>query len=189
MLNIKVGKLKKEVPDAFHGTDYDSAKRIEAEGKFMPSPGRDEYLGTGTYFFEGSKWHARDWAISKCQREKKSIYGIVKAKIDMGACLDLNNGDYKKLVMTVAFYLERQGIKALNDAAIINFISQQLPGGLDTVRATLIQPHKGMLHANSRFYYHGSLMICVRNQNKISDIELEGGYEVPAPKTSKTGNA
>lgn len=88
-MNLK--HFDKIVPDAYHGTRSDYAQNVIQNKKFHISTGKEQYLGDGVYFFEGSKWNAKDWARRKFKGEQ---IGIIKATINLWKCLDLNNKEH-----------------------------------------------------------------------------------------------
>ena len=168
---LKIINWGKIIPDAYHGTDFDSACKISSDKEFDPSNDEDDYLGSGVYFFESSRWHAKDWANRKAKRNGFDSYAIIKAQIDLGRCLDLNNFEHRKYLTTVVRDFERRGAVDINDAVAINFLAAQMP--IDTVRANYVVPEKGKIFKGSRFYDYSCLMICVRNAEAISNMSID----------------
>ncbi len=167
----KIANLGKTVPDAFHGTDFDSACKIISDKEFYPSNDEDDYLGSGVYFFEASRWHAKDWVIRKANRNGFASYAIIKAEINLGRCFDLNNFEHRKYLTEVVQVFEKRGAVGINDAVVINFFATQIP--IDTVRANYVVPAKGKVFEGSRFYDYSCLMICVRNTELISNMAID----------------
>lgn len=162
------------IPDAYHGTDKDAALSVVENKNFNPSSGQEHYLGEGVYFFEGSDWHAEDWAKRKVMSEGLKDYGVVQANIVLGRCLDFNNGAHRRLLKSFAQMLEDRGVKNLTDAVVIECIGAlcKKDKGIDTVRATYCQPEKGTIHGNSRFYFYTAPLLCVKNIQNITQISL-----------------
>lgn len=167
----RIDPLEKEIPDAYHGTDYESARGIVAGSKFTPSKGKDQYLGEGVYFFEGSQWHAKDWAKRKAEREEKKEYAVIEATVSLGKLLDFNNGDHRRYIRFFAQELEKKrGVPKLNDAIVINLLAKQTT--IDTIKATYCRPEMGKVFDNSRFFYYTCPILCVRNMNNIKEPKI-----------------
>lgn len=167
----RIHDFEKIIPDAYHGTDIDTAEKVAAEQKFIPSNGNDDYLGCGVYFFESSKWHAKDWAIKKGKKLGFTEYAVLNSRINLGRCLDLNNMDHRNYVKDIASEFKRRGATGVNDAIVINFFASKVK--IDTVRANYVVPGMGKIFEESRFYSYSCSMICVRDTDKITDINIE----------------
>jgi hypothetical protein len=168
---IEIEDKQKIVPDAYHGTSQETAEQIQKEERFLPSTGEDQYLGNGVYFFESSEWHARDWARKRCGDGK---IGIICAGIDLGRCLDLNNGEHRGFIKTVAIKLAKMSGKAVTDALVINFITSY-SAKVDTVRASYLGVnYQGgkKIFPGSHFYDYSQLMICVKNLGNIKKFSI-----------------
>ncbi len=161
--------INQEITEAYHGTDYKSALVIKEKQEFRPSMDRNCYLGEGVYFFENSQMHAKEWAKEKKTESKKYGYGILQARVRLGRCLDLNNIEHKMSIRHMATKLKSSGLE-INDALVLNTLANL--HSIDTVRATYCQPKGKKLFEGSHFFIHTQQMICVRNKNKISSIEL-----------------
>lgn len=160
-----VRSTDQKILEAYHGTDLQSAAKIESGKDFIPSTGKDYYLGDGVYFFENSQWHAEDWA-----KKKTKQFAVVRAHIALGRCLDLNNGKHRRLIKEAVIALKNKEVKMINDARVINSVSEFM--GIDTVRATYCQPQKGYMFEGSIFFDYTAQMICVRTKDKISNIRI-----------------
>ncbi|MEI7812125.1 MAG: hypothetical protein WCJ01_06820 [Ignavibacteria bacterium] len=170
--SLKIQDYEKLVPDAFHGTSYEQANKIAAEQKFELSRGDNYYLGDGVYFFENSKLSARNWAVNI---KKYNRYGILKATIKLGKCLDLNNEEHTRHLRTVEENLRKRNLEGITDGYLINVTAKIL--GADTVRGTFIKENAGKLFQKSRLYNKSQLVICVRNVDNILTIYLvKGAY-------------
>ncbi len=167
---IRIAYIAKVVPDAYHGTRLDKAKAIIKQGKFTPSTDKTNYLGDGVYFYEGSRWHAEQWCKRKYPR---SPLGIIRAVINLGKCLDLNNYEYRRLLKKVARQLRLKGYKEVTDAFVINFYATNIEE-FDTVRAVYVSMSNkyGAIFPGSKFLEFQQLIICVRNLQSILSFEL-----------------
>ncbi len=168
MMAFAIKKSDKIIPDAYHGTDYDTAEKIVSNKEFVPSIGDEHYLGDGVYFFESSLWHAKDWAQKSTKKKSLKTLGVIKAKIDLGRCLDLNDFNCRMYIKSVATEFISRGIDTITEGVVINFIAKQT--GIDTIRANYVVPEKGPIFKDSRFFNYSCLMICVRNTKSISGI-------------------
>ncbi len=128
--------VNKEVPDAFHGTNWITAQKIMSEGfKVMGTPG--SYLGDGVYFYEGSVSLAR-YHVTIRKREKQ--YGIFQARIKLGKCLDLNTPEHYGMLQDTRDMLVNRvkDVEDLTDTFIINFFASTTV--IDTVKWTMCSP-------------------------------------------------
>lgn len=153
------------VPDAYHGTSLETARRIIREGRFKLSKGSHQFLGDGIYFYESSRWHAEKWASKRHEN-----IGIICAVINLGKCLDLHNYEYIRLLKKVRKKLLQRGIPEITDAVVINFSAKQFE--FDTVRATYSSRNLDKIFPGSKFWEYSQLIICVRNQDQILRFKL-----------------
>lgn len=168
--DAKIINYQKIIPDAFHGTDLDSARGIEAEQKFSPTLNEKEYLGDGVYFFENSKWHAIDWARRKCQKNGFESLAVLNATINLGKCLDLSNYDHRRIVKQVVTSYKKWGVNDVPDGVAINIIHKKC--NIDSARGVHVTPEIGKIFEGSDFFDYSYLMICVKNKDNISNINL-----------------
>jgi hypothetical protein len=160
--------VKKEVPDAYHGTSWVVAQKIVSGGFIvMRTPG--SFMGDGVYFYEGSVILARHHAVT---RKRRKQYGILKATIKLGRCLDLNTPEHYGMLQDTYGLLVGAGKdpEKLTDMFIINFFASRT--AVDTVKWTMCPEASREIYPNSRI--HGNEpMICVRNTDNITDISIE----------------
>jgi hypothetical protein len=71
---------------AFHGTTRAVAEHLVDGGDFVPSSNTDDWLGSGSYFWEYAPKQAWWWAKTF---KKKSEPAVVGAMIRLGNCFDL----------------------------------------------------------------------------------------------------
>lgn len=159
---------KKEVPDAYHGTSWVAAQKIVSNGfAVMRTPG--SYMGDGVYFYEGSVILARHHTIT---RKRQKQYGILKANIKLGKCLDLNTPEHCGWLQDTHNLLvdKVEDPDELTDMFIINFFARAHV--VDTVKWTMCPEASRAIYPKSRI--HGNEpMICVRNVDCITDTSIE----------------
>lgn len=158
--------IYKIVPDAYHGTKLEIAKKIISENKFQFSPyrrGDHPYLGKGVYFFEVALARAIKWAEDKY---KKGEIGVIKAIINLGNCLDLTDPDNIKLLKyTEKKLIEEKGLETITNAYVINACAAI--HDVDTVRSPF---YKGNWTGSN--FPNIELIICVRKDRSIGEISL-----------------
>ncbi len=73
-------------------------KTVSGEGVLRHSAGDFDWLGSGSYFWEGDQQRALEWARAKSVRNDNYEPFVVGAVIDLGNCLDLLVRENLKLV-------------------------------------------------------------------------------------------
>ena len=73
----------------YHGCDHEVAEKIFAGATLEPSAKAYDWLGPGSYFWEGDPRRALEWAQDRAVRGKLTKPAVVGAVIDLGNCLDL----------------------------------------------------------------------------------------------------
>jgi len=81
----------------FHGTSEERADTIVSSGQFIPSKNDYDWLGHGIYFWEYAPLRAWQWAKQK-YRDRAAV---VRASIELGACLDLTDLRYTSALQIV----------------------------------------------------------------------------------------
>ena len=165
-----INNIEKIIPDAYHGTTNAFADIIMGESKFGASTGDQQYLGDGAYFFESSLSSAKWWGRKTARKHSLTGFSAIKAVLNLGRCLDFNNGEHTKFIADVRNQLAVRGVNNINDAVVINFIGEQY--GIDSVRACHGYNRSNYIFSGSRFKINVYIMICMRNLNLISGIEL-----------------
>jgi hypothetical protein len=159
--------VKKEVPDAYHGTSWVVAQKIMSGGfMVMRTPG--SYMGDGVYFYEGSVILARHHAVT---RKRQKQYSILKATIKLGRCLDLNTPEHYGMLQDTRNSLvdKVKDPEELTDMFIINFFAGCTE--VDTVKWTMCPEASQQIYLQSKI--HGNEpMICVRNVANIIDYSI-----------------
>jgi hypothetical protein len=166
----KIEYKEKIVPDAYHGTSLNNALNIIKEKRFQYKRDGNLYLGDGVYFYEASIWHAVEWC-RRCHKDKD--YGIICATINLGKCLDLANYEYRALLTKIALKLKFKGFDEITDSFVINFIATVIDP-FDTVRHSHIVEEEGYgkIFHGSRIPEFYQLIICVRNQDRILNLNI-----------------
>ena len=72
----------------YHGCSQESADRIFAERRFLPSTRAYDWLGVGFYFWEYAPYRAFEWAERRCEKEGGTP-AVIRATIKLGRCLNL----------------------------------------------------------------------------------------------------
>jgi hypothetical protein len=169
--NISVSYSGQIIKEAYHGTSETQARLIIEYG-FNKSTGERQYLGDGVYFFESSKSQARMWG-----RQRKYDHVVVlKAVVELKNCLDFTDFQTRKDVGKFAANLQRKFSEKfgsrhrLSDAQVINTIAKFTE--IDTVRASFTKPDYGTIFPGSRIFDYVQLIICVRNTNCISNVNI-----------------
>lgn len=166
--SMKIIHIEKIIPDAYHGTTMENARSIVQGGHFKSSRGSDVYLGDGVYFYEASKWHAFEWA----KRNYAGVdLGILRAWVNLGKCLDLNNYEHRLLLKQVRRELLQRGVSEITDAVVINFYATNIEE-FDTVRAPYTVSQRGMIFPGSKYHEFSQLIICVRNNKRIIKFQI-----------------
>ncbi len=109
--------------------------------------------------------------ITFLNRKRQKQYGILKATIELGRCLDLNTPEHCGILQdTRAALINRvEDPDDLTDAFIINWFASNVE--LDTVRWTMTPERSREIYPKSRIRGNEP-MICVRNVANISEISL-----------------
>ncbi len=168
---MEIPVIFKIVPDAYHGTSKPAAQKIISTGQFEPSTDPDLYLGDGVYFFESSIQHAIDWARKKFG--VTSSLGIIRAAIKMGRCLNLTLPEHQVFCLQVKEELEGYERRDWTDAAVINYIAENIVFP-DTVRAVFLPGAKKArkMFPGSHFFKDIQIFICVKSVDNILQKKL-----------------
>lgn len=163
------------IDDAYHGTLSENVNTIIKERKFIPTKGDDSYLGDGIYFYEGSRWLAAKWVTRKNGND--AIIGIICATVNYGVCLNLNIPEHRNIIRKVKERIsQREDIRSrgirVTDALVINYYATNINKAIDTIRLTYISTIKGKIYNGSIINDYMQPMLCVRNQDKITNIKL-----------------
>lgn len=168
--NLNIQNYEKIIPDAYHGTGNEFAKKILSSNVFKVSTGSEQFLGDGVYFFENSPEDARCWGISKARKMGQPGAAVIRANLNLGYCLDFHNKEHSSYVVSVRNMLNSWGVKELVDAVVVNFICNKQQ--VDSVKASRAWPNSTALYSNSKFNKDTYIIISMRNVELISNIEL-----------------
>src|SRR5437588_5660092 len=72
----------------YHGCTRESADRILAESRFLPSARAYDWLGEGIYFWEYAPYRALEWAIIRCSHLGGEP-AVLGATLRLGRCMNL----------------------------------------------------------------------------------------------------
>lgn len=134
----------------WHGTDEKNVEEI-LKNNFQESPGDDQWLGEGVYFFtEGignPSEHAQNWAKSESYKKESSRFGVLEAEVAVNddAVLDLRANEGLELFNEHRRYIlskirsTRKRFRVLNesycDGKVIEHMKQV--GDLEVVIANM----------------------------------------------------
>ena len=175
----------------FHGCDAETAERVLAGERFVPSTNDYDWLGRGTYFWEANPKrgleYARDMAIARKGAARVRNPAVVGAIIDLGRCLDLTTSAGVDQVRKAYEVLRdvaaksstgilpentRDGLRRKLDCAVINVLHQvnddegRLP--IDTVRGIFIEG--APIYETSGFHEKTHVQICVCDPDRIKGV-------------------
>jgi len=106
---------------AYHGCDQSVADAVINNGKSLkPSENDYDWLGKGTYFWEGSDDHARQWAEKRARGVENPA--VIGAFIKLGNCLDLLDTEQLQRVKTTYDLLKAE-LEILGDPLPENTIT------------------------------------------------------------------
>jgi hypothetical protein len=88
----------------YHGTLLDHARQME-QGQLLESASDARWLGTGIYFFENNFEQAIHWATLRGTQARKPP-AVLKAKINVGTCLDLTKSTWQVIARSAHQILE-----------------------------------------------------------------------------------
>lgn len=161
--------IDKVVPDAYHGTSRANAENIIRTKRFMPSSGRDCFLGDGIYFFEAGKERAKWWAK---KRHPRMPIGIIFAQIQLGRCLDLANKSHIEVIRLAKQRIIEKGIAdEISDTLVINFLTKEIDRDIETVRGYFLGS-RNTIFLESKIYEIVHIVICVKKQGNILNFRL-----------------
>jgi hypothetical protein len=165
---------------AFHGTTEAVADRLVAGGPFTPSGNKDDWLGSGVYFWEYAPKQAWWWAR---RFKKNSQPAVVGAMIRLGNCFDLLDPEnvqlLKKLYNGMLNKWKTEGTGGPSnfrhrrniECAVFNYLyddtaSEGKP--IDSARAVYVPTDRNKrIWRGSWIYEEAHIQVCVRNQKNI----------------------
>lgn len=167
----------------FHGCDQSTAEKILSgeETHLRQSEKLYDWLGHGTYFWEGNLSRAMEWARARQAEGKIATPYVLGAIIDLRHCLDLFDHDGLQQVKAVHDDM-RTTVRAagasmpknvgktpdkagrLLDCAVMNYLhkyrQKQLETEYDSVRAPFLEGKK--LYSGAGFRSDNHIQLCVR---------------------------
>ena len=181
----------------YHGCDRRTARLLLGGSPFQPSIKPYDWLGTGSYFWEGDILRAYDWAIER----RPLAPCIVGAVIELGHCLDLTTQSgiqavrsayeaYRKLQARTGNPMPANKddksrspgnrVIRLLDRAIIDYMHESFEAmslpAFDTVRALF--PEGEPLYPDAGFWDKTHIQIAVRNHACIRGVFRVPSYDL-----------
>jgi hypothetical protein len=162
---VDIPETNEVITNALHGTTQWAANSILKNG-FLPSSGREYYLGDGVYFVEGQLYSAIYFA-------KRTARGrpiaVISATVHLGRCLDIHDPAYKELIDEACDQMSRLRRLAPNEPEghqVLNHLARVLK--LDTVRG--VHSAGPSMFENTNFRHRVEKIICVKNIAKIGNV-------------------
>ena len=156
----------------YHGCERDVAEAVVMHRDVLrPSENRWDWLGAGTYYWEGAPERAKDWAVKHCKSP-----AVLGAVIDLGRCMNLMDIEAQSLLQRTYKRLESsqtdlpQNGKFCHDldCAVVNTSCEYFAGigrAFDTVRGAF--PEGDPVFADSKILTMTHVQICVRNPEVV----------------------
>lgn len=169
---------------AYHGTTASIGREIRRSRSFKGSLRLSNWLGDGTYFWEGDFQRALEWARPIAQKRAENAI-VIEVSLRLGKCLDLTQRRHLEDLRDVAEALETEttndgGTLPMNvadnhayDCALINRACKDL-GEFDTVRAAFQDGDLIAEHSAIRVLSH--IQIAVRNEKVIDKSTIRGTF-------------
>jgi hypothetical protein len=170
---IQFSAFERVIPDAYHGTDLNSAMDIVSAG-FRMQDNPDLLLGRGVYFYESCHECAWNWAVT----HRKKPPAVLRCVIGLGRCLDFSNSrharalkEYYEAMKTrlASSPVTRSSLQKWTQALAVNLLAGKLQA--DTVRAPYFT--RVSLTPVGNISIDSPIVICVRRTEKISSTILE----------------
>ncbi len=166
-----------------HGCTQTVAEAILAQGRFLPSENRYDWLGRGVYFWEYAPYRALEWARLACL-ESGGRPAVLAATLQLRNCINLLDVDrHEELSGTNAYLVKNLGENGLpkntarggnfRDRIVIDSHCERLRRSgsvIDTVRGTF--PEGEPIYPDSRILSLAHTQIAVRSPDCITDIQL-----------------
>lgn len=179
---------------AYHGTTRETASQLVDGQPFERSNSDDDWLGTGTYFWEHAPKQAWWWASGFKHKTDPAVVGAV---LRLGNCFDLC--DPENVTLLRAFYDDmveelredgqptprnfRQHRKL--DCAVFNYVYQEAESKrrpIDSARAVFVPTSaRKRVWPGSWIYEETHVQICVRNPKNIFavwHVRKDGRYGI-----------
>jgi len=156
----------------YHGTSQEFAKKILESESFDLSVGKEEWLGTGIYFYEGYS-DALNWAAKNFDQDNAVLHVVISADEDEYIDLDSEYGKqiYQKVVNVISKrcnYLVN-GTAQENQCAIANFLWSKFIHIKILFASFPTEPSKFALLKDARAKRRE---LCVRDNESIKGIQL-----------------
>lgn len=158
--------------DVFHGTSVKNGTQILSTGVFPQADYPGSWLGPGTYFWEGD----RDRAVQFASRRFGANYMVLQTQLKLGRCLDMTQSKWVPFVRTAydSLALQRRhhkdamprnvGRKHFLDFQVISHLCKT-QGDFDTIRCAFRDGSR--IYPGAGFFDLSQVMIVVRNPTMI----------------------
>lgn len=183
--------LLASVAIGFHGCDREVGEKVlSGAQEIRPSENPYDWLGRGTYFWEGDPHRAKEWAEylrdnPDASRSKIKTPFVVGAIIKLGSCLDLTHSAHLEIVQAAFVELDAtfkvtgralpqnkpagKGdadlVKRYRDRLVLDYVHEvrqrDKKPAFDTVRASF--PEGDALYDGAKITQRSHVQICVRN--------------------------
>jgi len=168
----------------YHGCSQETADRIFAEQRFLPSTRAYDWLGEGFYFWEYAPYRALEWAGQKCKQEG-GIPAVIRATIKLGRCLNLLDVEHiPELIQVYDSYVGTVGAANLprNTERGAHFLDREIIDGhcraiaqrdaspLQTVRGSFAEGSP--IYPGSKILQKAHVQIAVRDATCILRASL-----------------
>lgn len=103
--------------EGFHGTTLASASALAAGSPWRPSTNAGDWLGFGSYFFQGGPERAFRWASSECAGTSNRP-AVLSVEIDLSACLDFLDIDDFETAREIALTIPAANLPPQDDFVV-----------------------------------------------------------------------
>lgn len=168
----------------YHGTTASKGREILRTRDFRNSLRLSNWLGDGTYFWEGDFQRALEWARPVAKKAGENAI-VLETRLRLGNCLDLTQRQWLEDLREVAAHLKEEthndgghlprnrGTNHAYDCALINRACSEL-GGFDTVRAAF--QDGDLVSDRSALRVLSHIQIAVRSERVIQKDSLRKAY-------------
>lgn len=173
---------------------------LNGKVELLHSAGDFDWLGSGSYFWEGDQRRAMEWANAKRDRGEYEEPFVVGAVIDLGNCLDLLVRENLELVRTAYDDMAdvyKAGGKALPqnkeapkdpspdlvlrylDCAVINYLHISIKAGNHSSSIEPFDTVRGLFSEGAPIYKDGGFFDKTHSQIAVRNLECIKGVFLP----------
>ncbi len=172
----------------YHGCDDAKAQQL-ADGAFLPSTARWDWLGDGLYFWERAPARAWEWARDR-HRSSDVRLAVVEAEVDLTHCMDLTDTLDADLLVDFGKLFERHCLDAgvepppnayprlSFDGSFIRWALTAIEGRLgrriDVVRAAYAEgsPLCSIGSETTHLLSRSHVQLCVRSPEALRNVRI-----------------